>query len=306
MIYWREYLIILIFFSSIAGITGCNTAMNGSIADSLFLYHQPLKYYYDLKDQEDKFFLPYVLEEISGLSMANDEELAMVQDESGKVFFYNIQERAITNSLDFARPGDFEGVEVVGQHIFVIKSKGDLFDINLDDYPPSIKKIETPLKSDNDVEGLGYDPLTNSMLLACKDDGDIKGNKVKGRAVYSYSLEDSSFIEKEILSFSSNKMEDYFERVKGGDYDEKRIKFMPSGIAVHPKDNHFYLLASRGKMIFVMNRANEIIGSYPISPRVLNQPEGICFDKNGDMYLSSEGEGDRGYIVLFKMKTKSR
>jgi uncharacterized protein YjiK len=97
-------------------------------------------------------------------------------------------------------------------------------------------------------------------------------------------------------------MKRFFEVNKNTAYEEKRINFRPSGIAWHPIQDKYYVLAHVGKILLVVNKQGEIEASYPISPRLLGQPEGICFAPNGDMFISSEGEGDKGYILKFEME----
>ena len=154
----------------------------------------------------------------------------------------------------------------------------------------------------NDTEGLGYDPMTNRLLIACKEDGEINDKKVKGRAFYAFDLDDKKLKKKPIFVIGPKELKKFWEENRDFDYEENRIKFKPSAIAFHPITKDYYVLSSVGKMLVVVSRDGIIKATHPIAPRVLGQPEGICFAPNGDMYLSSEGEGDRGYILKFEMK----
>ena len=152
-------------------------------ADMMFLV-LPKKYAaYNLKKPNEKFFLPYVLEEISGLGYVEDGLLACVQDEDGKVFLFDYKDKKITRSIKFWKQGDFEGVEVINNVAYVIKSNGDLyyFNLNTDDRELVAKELETPLSKSNDIEGLGYDHLKKKLHIACKESSDLKGNKIKGK-----------------------------------------------------------------------------------------------------------------------------
>lgn len=284
---------------------GCGGSSFGQRADSLYLINDQSEIYYDLKRPEQKYFLPYVLSEVSGLTWVRDNTVACVEDEGGKVYLYDMSKREIVQAVRFAKPGDFEGVEIIGNHIYTMKSSGDLYHFDLDERRELIgEKVETVLTSKNDTEGLGYDPETHSLLLACKEDGDTKDYNAKGKAIYAFDLEKQKLKKKARFEIRMKDLKAFFEANKPNDYEEKKIKFEPSGIAFHPIEKTFYILASVGKLLVVLNRDGSIKATYPIAPRILNQPEGICFAPNGDLYISSEGEGDKGYILKFPMKTR--
>ncbi len=92
-----------------------------SAADSLYLVLSGDKPKYDIKNLEQKYFLPYVLEEISALSYYKDDILACVQDEDGKVFFYNLQTEEIGHTTLLEYSSDYEGIEIVGDRGYILK-----------------------------------------------------------------------------------------------------------------------------------------------------------------------------------------
>jgi uncharacterized protein YjiK len=285
--------------------TGCDTVPGRERADAMFLITDKTDIYYDLKKHTDKFFLPYVLSEISGLTMDEKGRLLTIEDETGKVFIYDMKMRDIDYGITFAKSGDYEGVEIIGNQVYVLKSDGDLYNFKLTTKKKvKAEKIETPLGKSNDTEGLGYYPAKNQLLIACKEDGGIKGEKVKGKTVYAYDLDTDDFKKQPKLTITKKDLKKFYEENKDFQYDENRIKFEPSAIAWHPIHEKFYVLASVGKLLVVLNTNGDIEATYPISPNQLSQPEGICFAPNGDMYISSEGEGDRGYILKFPMLRK--
>ncbi len=300
----KNTLLILLFTVAISFTKSCGTASFGLRADSLFLMTQNSIVTYDLKRPDEKHFLPYVLAEISGLSHTGSSLLA-VDDETGKIFEYDVKERKIIHSIEFAKPGDYEGVELVDDKIYVLESDGDIYSF---DYTKSkkadAKKKENKLSRENDTEGLGFDPYLNRLLIVCKEKGEVDGNDAKGRAVYTYDLEKKKLSKNPFFSFRTKDLVKFWEKHKTFEYEQDRIKFKPSAIAFNPIEETFYVLSSVGKLLIVVNRDGSIKATYPISPRVLSQPEGICFAPNGDMYISSEGEGDRGYIVKFSMQKK--
>ena len=275
---------------------------NRQSANELFLVPLVGHGSYNLNEPSEKHYLPYVLEEISGLSYASNGVLACLQDEDGKIFFYDLNKREITSSVRFAKQGDYEGLEIMNDTAYVVRSDGDLYRVAMSQQETESEVINTLLSKKNDVEGLGYNATTNSLILVCKDNSSIGNKEIIGKAAFAYNLTSQKFDLAPIFSITKSDMKFFFEDHKNLFYEEQRINFKPSGIAWHPIQDKYYVLAHVGKIILVVNKNGEIEASYPISPRLLGQPEGICFAPNGDMFISSEGEGDKGYILKFEMQ----
>ncbi len=299
----KNIIAILLFTIAISFHQSCTSPSFGQRADSLFLVTDHVNIKYNLKVPNQKFFMPYVLEEISGLSFKSPNSILAVDDESGKLFEYDISEKKIKHSIAFYKSGDYEGVEIVDDQVYVLKSDGDIFQFQFgEDKQTKAAKYENDLSSKNDTEGLGYDPKTRHLLIACKEDGGIEENEIKGRAFYAVNIDKMSLNENPVFIIGPNELKAFWEKNRAFNYEKDRIKFKPSAIATHPISSHFYILSSVGKMLVVVDHKGKIQATYPVPPRILGQPEGLCFSPKGDMYISSEGEGDRGYILKFKMK----
>lgn len=285
--------------------TSCFGCQYNSRPTAEALFHQITDGFnqYNLKKPDAKYFLPYVLEEVSGITYYRDGVIACVQDEDGKVFFFNHKKRKVENTVRFADSGDYEGITTDGEKIYVVESNGHIykFEPQLDGKANKLKKYKTELKKNNDVEGLAYDPITDKLFVACKGDAGLKGKKKKGRSIFYFDLDKKELEKKAAFNISKKDIKDYLETYKDFEFEEKRINFKPSGIAIHPINGHLYIIASIGKLMIVTDRKGEIKATIPLDPRLLGQPEGICFAPNGDMFISSEGQGDKGYILKFNM-----
>ncbi|MBK7408618.1 MAG: SdiA-regulated domain-containing protein [Saprospirales bacterium] len=78
------------------------------------------------------------------------------------------------------------------------------------------------------------------------------------------------------------------------------MAFAPSALAIHPLTGHLYLLSSVGKLLVVLDReTGAIIYVQKLKKSVHPQPEGICFDPDGTMYISNEGKDGNGLIHKF-------
>lgn len=263
---------------------------------------------YDLTKPDDEYKLSKKLTEISGLSLSPDgQQLVAINDEQGKIFYLNKTNGDIEREVKFNHGGDYEGIEAVGEKIFVLKSNGDLYKVkDLDKDKPDVKDYNTELNSKFDVEGLGYDPATNRLLLACKgkagDGKDMKGT----RAVYGFDLEKDKLENEPVYIIDRKKIKDHF---KSDNVSQKLLDvftsdyasdaFAPSGIAINPKTSDICIVSSVGKLLVILSPIGEIKYMEKLDASIFKQPEGICFDKDGTLFISTEGRGGKGKIFRF-------
>jgi uncharacterized protein YjiK len=237
---------------------------------------------YDFTSPVQKMKLPGSLKEISGLSYYKVNQLVCVNDEEGKIFIYDLNKEEITEKIGFGKSGDYEGVEFIGNEVFVMKSNGKIKVVDM------LTHAEREIDGSNpdviEYEGLGYDIHTNSLLLATKEH--IK-TKDKEKHIYSYDLKSAQLSSR----FTITK-----DMVQG---DDGKAEFRPSGIAVHPINGDIYLIASQGKKLLILTKEGEKKDLIALKDKLFTQPEGICFTPSGDLYISSEGGDKKGYILKF-------
>ncbi len=261
---------------------------------------------YNLNTSSGEFRLSAELREVSGLSLSADGAyLLAVNDEQGKVFFLDKKRGRIQRELSFGGPGDYEGLEMVDNRIYVARSDGLIYEIEYNGRAdPKVEMHHTPLDADYDVEGLGYDRAGHRLLVACKGkagEGEAYEDK---RGVYAFSL-DSMKLSGEPVFLLSEDMpvaEEAFREAWWSDALAGR--FVPSAIAVHPVTGHIYILSSKGKAraVLVMKPSGELLSMRELDKDPFNQPEGICFEPDGAMYISTEAKGKRGRGRVFRFK----
>jgi uncharacterized protein YjiK len=254
---------------------------------------------YDLRAPKERWDLPEELNEISGLSFYRNGQLACIQDENGALYIYSLNKNEIIRKEVFGDDGDYEGVEMVDEDAYVLQSNGKVYHFTLERSGISdVNKIKTHLSKKNDAEGLGLLHSHNDLLIACKGDPDSEKYEVKkGRSVFRIDLEDHDFKKKPRFHIEGKKYNEMLE--KKGLSKKKHKPFKPSGIAVHPTNGYVFLIGSVGKMMVILKPDGQIENLIPLDRKVLSQPEGICFAPNGDLYISSEGRGKKGYILKF-------
>lgn len=270
---------------------------------------------YNLNKASSSIKLPKVLNEISGLSFYKKNTVVGIQDEKGSIYFINTLTGKIIESLNLEKAGDYEGVELINQDVWMMKSNGTLYQIT--NYANSRKrknkKHKTSLSAKNNCEGLGYAPQYNYLLIACKGfpyTEKIKNGKSE-KTIYAFDLKNNSLIPKPIITIDLDSLKQYFEyntmarigikllsafNTSNGD-----LTFQPSAIAVHPITNDYYILGSVGNLLLVYNSKNEMKAIVKLDTNLLPQPEGICFDSNGNLYISNEGKEKKASIHTFKI-----
>lgn len=260
---------------------------------------------YQLDNPTESRTLPEELKEISGISVDENGNIFAVQDENGLVF--KIQGAQIEKT-NFRKDGDYEGIEIVGEQVYVTKSSGTVYKISNLGKPEQIREDFNDFLDDaNDVEGLGYDKPSNCLLLVCKGHGE--GTDDGTRAVYKFDLEtnklqeapyfkiDIAAIKNEAKRQAENQNHKAFAKLLEKKGDE--FTFAPSAIAVHPANKNIYMTSSRGKMLLVTNNKGEIIHLAKLDKSIHAQPEGLAFDAEGNLYISNEGKDKEGMIYKF-------
>ena len=275
-----------LLFALLLLLAGCGPAAKKNDKPELGTLEAPFKLPYRLADPTEHYTLPKELKEISGLTYFKDNQLLCVQDEEAVVYVYDTQKKKVTKDFGFGGYGDFEGIEFVNKEVYVLESNGNLFHFEPRvDSPEStqIHRTKTDLPGKTEVEGLGYDAKTKRLLIAVKD-----GKGSSDKAVYSFDLLNRTV-------YRDMSLND--EQLKAAGIDPNTYK--PSGIAVHPITGEWYILTSAGKRLLITNRQANILYSEKLDPAQFRQPEGICFAPNGDLFIASEGNGKKGYILKF-------
>ena len=273
---------------------------------------------YDLESPDGRYKLPDYLEEISGLSYYGKGKIACVQDEKGNIYVLNLEQEKITKKYDFGSDADYEDIAVVDKTAYILRNNGHIYRIkNFKKKDRSVKTYKTPLKEKNDTEGMAYDPLSNSLLIACKGSPSIeKENPYEGyKAVYKFDLEEEELRKAPHFLIDLERLDSYIDHnvftklsvkvAKRLRLIESETSFQPSGIAIHPIYGEIYIISSVGKLLIILNRRGKVQDVKELDPKIFRQPEGICFSPTGEMFISNEGRGEKGYILKFKFHEKN-
>jgi len=251
---------------------------------------------YDFKKAE-KFNMPSSLLEISGIAFnkGKSDTVYSIQDEDGKVFKQQWDVKKQKN-VKFASKGDFEDLAIIEERIIALKSSGSFYIFPL---------IETNKKETENVkefkhlipkaeyESIYADQLTKDIYVLCKACPQDKKNK----QVTGYQLKYDSG--NETLDSTSTFTID----LKALPLLNANLKasLNPSAMAKNTVTNEWFILSTANKLLVVTDLAWKIKAVHKLNSTYFNQPEGLAFDNQNNLFISNEGdEITDGNILKFK------
>ena len=253
---------------------------------------------YSLVLQDNVYVLNNKLNEISGLTYANGK-LYAVQDEKGKIYEIDLQQPPVIVENKFWKEGDYEGVEKVGDSFIVMKSNGNLYKVPEDIDEEKTEKIELPFTKVDNFEGLAYDSKNQRLLMASKAE---PRHPVK--FVYAVDLKTMEAQQEPVMSIGHLDAIEFVKKQQTdgvlGKLSLANYRFNPSGIAIHPKTEEIYVLSHPDQQLMVFSKKGKIKSLAFLSPEKFRQPEGICFDPAGNLYISNEGGSGKANIIKFE------
>ena len=256
---------------------------------------------YDLLKPRKSWTLSDSLAEISGIAFKKNETLLAIEDLRPVLYELNLQDSVgvIANQIQFRETDkekfDFEDLAVIGDTAYALWSHGAIFKIVKQKKGATSERMKTWLKKENNTEGLAYDPVSGNLLVACKDDAGLEGVKKSTRAVYEFDIRADSLKPDPFMLINKSD----FENVAG-----EKIDFYPAAIAVHPVSHDIFIISTKDtKCIAQFTHDGKLKAFDYLEKEMLPQPEGICFDPKGNLYISTQARhGKPAYIYEFAMK----
>ncbi|AHM62689.1 hypothetical protein D770_22210 [Flammeovirgaceae bacterium 311] len=242
---------------------------------------------------EAKWELPAELREVSGIALLENNILACVQDEEGIIYLYDLNKKAVTRKIEFAEGGDYEGIAVVENSAFVLRSDGALYEVTpLLDGQPKTSLYKTVLAKTQDTEGLAYDKANNRLLIAPKGYDERLGDN---KGIYAFSLADKKMQQKPVITIPLAQ-----EKLKSGGKKQKSKydALQPSSLEIHEATGELYLLDAENFLLLSIDQQGQIQKLISLDKDQLRQPEGFTFSNSGDLYISSEGSKKGNGVIL--------
>jgi uncharacterized protein YjiK len=261
----------LTFFTFISGIIAYFTGMNRGL---VFVMAFAIMWIDQIRITA-RWEMPTELTEISGISYVDEQRFACIQDEDGIIFIYNITTKSIERRIPFGGPGDYEGIAVAGETIYVARADGRLFAIKaFNTANPEVKELSTTLSINHNVEGLCFDSENNRLLLATKD---IATRKANYKGIFAFDL----------VSMTCTKEPIYL-------VDRS---FSPSAIGIHPSSKEIYVIDGPQSRLLILDRNGNTNNFLQLDKQDFPQAEGIAFNPEGNLFISNEARKEAATIL---------
>ena len=235
-----------------------------------------------------KWNMPSVLKEVSGIAYMDGDRFACIQDEQGIIYIYNTATGKIEKEIPFAAAGDFEDITLVGETAWVVRADGKLFEVDVKSGKAA--QHNTLLTVEHNVEGLAYDKASNRLLLAIKDE-EPGGADYKG--IYGFDLATKKLAKDPVYKIDLE--HDLFAEGKGKK-GKKGKAVKPSAIGIHPSTGEIYVTDGPKSRLLIMDSKGEIKNLVELG-KAFEQPEGLAFGPQGELYISNEGNKQPGNIL---------
>ena len=291
--------LVLIFISCANDTSSEKKSVDGKTADTtVAATNNPAPGAFDLTKPTHTWRLPGQLIEVSGNTWVDASHLVLIEDLHPALYLIKLDDKNATleKTIPFAETEkdkvDIEDVTIVDNVVYALWSHGVLFQISGWQGKPKVDKFKTGLTKENNTEGLCYDPVNKTLLIACKDDAGINDEKKSARAVYQFDMKKQTLMQPPFMVIHAKD----FEKVTS-----EKLEFNPSAIAVHPTTHDIYMLTTKDNKGLAIFSHDGVLKSYqPIDKDLMPQPEGICFSSDGKLYISSEGKkGEPGNLFEF-------
>jgi len=253
---------------------------------------------YDLS-KPDKFNMPESLLEISGIAFYHDKSdtVYSIQDEDGRVFRQAWDKKKQKHTV-FAEKGDYEDLAILNETVIVLDSDGSLFVFPFKQLQQEevndAKKFKKILPK-GEYESIYADQQTNQVYLLCKNCKDDKKDQNMSGSIFTYDP-----VKNDLISSGSFTM-DLSQLIK----DEQILKtgLKASALTRDPHTGEWYILSSVNKLLIVATPDWKVKSVHRLNSSIFNQPEGLAFDDQMNLYISNEGdELTDGNILKFVRK----
>jgi len=234
--------------------------------------------------------MPSVLNEVSGIAWIGNNLIACIQDEDGKIFIYDLNQKKITQEIEFAGSGDYEGVAVAGDDAYVMRSDGLLYHIkNFRTPQNNVNSVQTQFDAKNNMESLFYDKQARILLTIPKDiDKEDEFKNVYQMPISNQSVDVNTLMK---IAMDAPLLKNF--------KNKKLYKTLtPSEIAIAPDSKIFYILDGRNPKLLALDSKGDIKRIYQFDKSTFAQPEGLTFSEDGRMFISNEAGKDSKANIL--------
>lgn len=235
------------------------------------------------------------LHEVSGIAYITSRTMLAENDEQGRIFSIplDLPNNQSYASVRFGKKADYEDIVVVDSTAYLLISNGGIVEVDNFAKGPDVPSeiIGQIAGKKNEFESMYYDKSVNSLIVLCKS---CHHENDEIRTAYRFDLTERKFSDSVFYSIS---LADIAAKL-----NDQNIKFHPSAAALHPILNKIYIISSIGKLMVITDTRGKVEEVMRMNENAFNQPEGLTFAPNGDMYISNEGGTGEATLLKFTYK----
>lgn len=249
---------------------------------------------YSFSTPDDKMELGKHLKEISGMAyIPGKKKILAENDEKGNIFTIDFENKIdLIDKEKFGGKGDYEDIVYTDSAVYMLISSGIVSKVFIKDSSFTTTEFDLKLNGKNEFEAMYLDADGKSLILLCKD---CSKEKNEVRNAYRFDLTTEKFISEKAYTIDVSSIQNKLK--------DDKAEFKPSAAGISPLNGKLYIVASVGKVMVIATKDGVVEEVIKLDPELYNQPEGLTFAPNGDLYISNEG--GEGVATILKFVNKN-
>lgn len=241
-----------------------------------------------------QWIMPSELREISGLALLPNGRVLAHDDEVGRIYEIDPKTGIIERrfALSGSPRGDFEGITVAGDDVYLLQSDGWLFKFRIatDGEEAQYERFNTGLGKQCEFEGVAYEADSSQLVLPCKK---VHKNK---------SLKHDIVIYKVMLPLSKPLRTTVMTIPVDDVLDANHWKeISPSDLAIDPVTRNYVMVAAREKALVIVSPDGQLVKVEALPPGH-EQAEGVAVTPDGILIISDEATRSPADITLYRWR----
>ncbi len=248
---------------------------------------------YNFSSPDEKMELGKHLREISGMSYITDRNLILAEnDEKGDIFVVDFKNKNDNDGkMKFGGKGDYEDIVYTDTAAYMLVATGSVIQVMTKDSTLATKEFTLDRGGASEFEAMYLGADRKSLVLLCKE---CSKEKDEVRTAYRFDLATLTFSAEPLYSINIADIKKIL--------NDEEVEFKPSAAGINPVNGKLYIVASVGKLLVVADKNGRVEQVFRLDPVLYNQPEGMTFAPNGDLYISNEGGEGIATILKFIYK----
>lgn len=236
--------------------------------------------------------MPEGLQEISGQALTSDGRMLVHGDEIGQVWEVDYRRGILVKSFtlgDDILRDDFESIAVVGDDIFMLTSRGALYQLREAENGKRVpySKTDTGLEKECEFEAMTYDPSIKSLIFVCKEN--LRKSLGDDVTIFRWNLTGAA-------NTRLSKITIPLASVVG---ENKWKELHPTDVAIDPLTGNYVIVASIERALFSVTPQGAVVFARPLPPGH-QQAEGLSITKDSLLILSDEAAKIPASISIYR------